>query len=52
VPVSSSFSFSFSQTISSIFLDQKISFTATVYWSTSSAYGATSAKSGSFTVVA
>jgi hypothetical protein len=52
VPVSSSFSFSFSQPIPSSFSDQKFTFTATVYWTTSSVYGATSTKAGSFAVVA
>jgi hypothetical protein len=51
VPVSSSFSFSFSQPIPGSFSDQKFTFTATVYWTTSSVYGATSTKSGSFAVV-
>jgi hypothetical protein len=56
VPVSSSFSFSFSQIViasnGNSFVDQKVMFTATVYWTTGSVYGATSTKSGSFAVVA
>jgi hypothetical protein len=51
VPASSSTSFSFSQTISNSFVNQNIAFTATVYWTTNSAYGATTSKSASFAVV-
>ncbi len=52
VSSSSTISFSFSQTISNTFVNQSVAFTATVYWTTSSTYGATTSKSGSFTVAA
>ncbi len=50
VASSSTISFSFSQTIGNAFVNQSVAFTATVYWTTSSTYGATTSKSGSFTV--
>jgi hypothetical protein len=47
----SSFSFSFSQTIPGGFVDQKFSFTATVYWATGTLYTSSNSKSGAFAVV-
>ena len=52
VPSSSTISFGFSQTISNTFVNQSVAFTATVYWTTNSVYGATTSKSGSFSVSA
>jgi len=45
-----SFSFSFSQPISSSFANQKISFTATLYWTTGTVYSPSNSKSGTFAV--
>jgi len=45
-----SFSFSFSQPISSSFVNQKISFTATLYWTTGTVYSPSNSKSGTFAV--
>lgn len=50
VPVTTSFSFSFNQTIGGAFSGQKVAFTATIYWTTSATYGATNSKSGLFAV--
>ncbi len=45
-----SFSFSFSQPISSSFANQKISFTATLYWTNGTVYSPSNSKSGTFNV--
>src|SRR2546428_3432627 len=45
-----SFSFSFNQPISSSFVNQKISFTATLYWTTGTVYSPSNSKSGTFAV--
>ena len=45
-----SFSFSFNQPISSSFVNQKISFTATLYWTTGTVYSPSDSKSGTFAV--
>jgi len=45
-----SFSFSFSQPISSSFVNQKISFTATLYWTNGTVYSSSNSKSGTFNV--
>jgi hypothetical protein len=42
--------FSFSQTISGSFVDQKITFTATLYWTAGTVYVSSNSKSGSFAV--
>jgi hypothetical protein len=47
----SSFSFSFSQPISGNFVNQKVSFTVTVYWATGTLYTHGNSKSGAFAVV-
>ncbi len=44
-------SFSFSQTISSSLANQKVMFTATLYWSTGTLYASSDSKSGAFAVV-
>jgi len=44
-------SFSFSQTISGSFVNQKVSFTATLYWATGTLYTHGDSKSGAFAVV-
>jgi len=46
-----SFSFSFNQAISSGFVNSKVTFTTTLYWSTGSDYNPSSSKSGSFSVI-
>jgi len=46
-----SFSFNFNQAISSGFANTKVTFTATLYWSTGSVYSPSSSKSGSFSVL-
>ena len=46
-----SFSFSFSQSISGNFVNQKVSFTATLYWAIGSLYTSSSSRSGAFAVV-
>ena len=47
---SKSFSFSFSQTISGSFVNQSVSFTATLYWTASTVYARSDSKSGTFAV--
>ena len=44
-------SFSFNQAISSSFANQKVTFTATLYWATGTLYTRSNPKSGSFAVV-
>ena len=44
-------SFSFSQTLSGSFVDQKFIFTATLYWTAGTVYISSNSKSGSFAVV-
>ena len=46
-----SFSFSFSQSINGNFVNQKVSFTATLYWTTATFYTRGNSKSGAFAVV-
>lgn len=45
------FSFSFSQPLSSSLANTKVTFTATLYWSTGTMYTSSSSKSGTFAVV-
>jgi hypothetical protein len=45
------FPFSFSQFISSSFVNQQVAFTATLYFATGSIYGPSDSRSGAFTVV-
>jgi hypothetical protein len=47
----SSFSFSFNQPIPGSFVNQKFTFTATLYWATGTLYTQSDSKSGSFAVV-
>jgi|SRR5439155_7568477 len=47
----SSFSFNFNQPISGIFVDQKVAFTATLYWATGTLYNSGNSRSGAFAVV-
>ena len=47
----SSTSFSFNQIIPGTFVNQKFSFTATLYWSTGTGYTPSTSKSGSFAIV-
>jgi hypothetical protein len=47
-----SFAFSFTQPISGSFVNQKVSFTATLYWATGTLYTSSTSGSGSFAVVA
>jgi hypothetical protein len=48
----SSFSFSFNQPIPGSFVNQKFTFTATLYWATGTVYASSNSKSGAFAVVA
>jgi hypothetical protein len=47
----SSTSFSFNQLIPGSFVNQKFTFTATVYWTTGTLYTASNTQSGAFAVV-
>jgi len=47
----SSFSFGFNQPISGIFVNQKVAFTTTLYWTTGTVYNSGNSKSGAFAVV-
>lgn len=51
IPGAKSFSFSFSQAVGGIFINTKLMFTATLYWTTGTVYNSSSSRSGSFAIL-